>query len=102
MTYDINIANGNSNQTIFSRSFFALGNDLQLELIAANNTNTTRWTFATRGTNKNIILIDNSVGIFIFLTFSKQAVEFPYFPFNTMQNSFGLPCDKFVESGITN
>lgn len=42
MTYNIDILEGNSNQTVFSRSFFALGNDLELELIAANNTNTTR------------------------------------------------------------
>jgi hypothetical protein len=42
MTYNIAISDGNTNQTVFSRSFFALGNDLQLELIAApaNNTNT--------------------------------------------------------------
>lgn len=42
MTYNIAISDKNTNQTVFSRSFFALGNDLELELIAANNTNTTR------------------------------------------------------------
>lgn len=41
LTYNIAIMDENTNQTVFSRSFFALGNDLQLELIAANNTNTT-------------------------------------------------------------
>lgn len=42
LTYNIDISDGNTNQTVFSRTFFALGNDLQLELIAApvaaNNT----------------------------------------------------------------
>lgn len=56
MTYNIAISDGNTNQTVFSRSFFALGNDLQLELIAApaNNTNTntttTNATTTTTGT----------------------------------------------------
>ncbi|HKG89351.1 MAG TPA: hypothetical protein VKA95_13585 [Nitrososphaeraceae archaeon] len=52
MTYNIAISDGNTNQTVFSRSFFALGNDLQLELIAApavnsNNTNATTATTTT-------------------------------------------------------
>ncbi|HEU4446215.1 MAG TPA: hypothetical protein VFR94_16200 [Nitrososphaeraceae archaeon] len=42
VTYNIAISDENTNQTVFSRSFFALGNDLELELIAANNTNMTR------------------------------------------------------------
>ena len=42
VTYNIAISDEDTNQTEFSRSFFALGNDLELELIAANNTNTTR------------------------------------------------------------
>jgi hypothetical protein len=42
ITYNIAILDGNTNQTVFSRSFFALGNDLELELLAANITNTTR------------------------------------------------------------
>lgn len=42
ITYNIVILDGNTNQTVFSGRFFALGNDLELELLATNNTNTTR------------------------------------------------------------
>ncbi|MFY9565315.1 MAG: hypothetical protein WAQ29_03105 [Nitrososphaeraceae archaeon] len=51
MTYNIDISDGNSNQTVFSRSFFTLGNDLQLELIvaSANNTNATTSTTTVYG-----------------------------------------------------
>ena len=51
ITYNIAISDGSNNQTIFSRSFFTLGNDLQLELIAApaNNTNATTTTTTVYG-----------------------------------------------------
>ncbi|HEU4446209.1 MAG TPA: hypothetical protein VFR94_16170 [Nitrososphaeraceae archaeon] len=54
MTYNIAISDENTNQTVFSRSFFALGNDLQLELIAApsNNTNTNATTAANATTTR--------------------------------------------------
>ena len=41
ITYKISLSEGSSNQTAFSREFFALGNDLGLELIEANNNNAT-------------------------------------------------------------
>ena len=48
ITYNIAISDGKNNQTVFSRSFLALGKDLQLELITApaNNTNATTTTYS--------------------------------------------------------
>jgi plastocyanin len=40
LTYNVTIT-GNDNSTVFSREFFALGNNLQLELISANNSGAT-------------------------------------------------------------
>jgi plastocyanin len=40
-TYNITISNNNGNQKLFSRSFFAIGTDLQLELISDRNSAST-------------------------------------------------------------
>ncbi|HET7390541.1 MAG TPA: plastocyanin/azurin family copper-binding protein [Nitrososphaeraceae archaeon] len=40
-TYNITILNNNGNQKLFSRNFFALGTDLQLELISNKNSSST-------------------------------------------------------------
>lgn len=41
ITYNITMLRDGSNEKVFSRNFFALGSDLQVELVSVNNTNTT-------------------------------------------------------------
>jgi hypothetical protein len=44
LTYNITMLGDGSNEKVFSTNFFALGGDLQVELVSVNNTNTTTTT----------------------------------------------------------